>query len=285
MAVCPITAAGKPPHLPPSPSGPGEGPPACGAASRGLPVHIEPGPWVHLARVPGEGCPAPLRRPPGMPLDYPWRLCPVLLGQEVGLWRASGRSRGGRGTCPTWHSGCLGPQPPHPSFFLPDLHGGRQAGRVMPGWSHGQEEPRAACRAQGNQRLSRGEAQKGSAWAEGAQVRVRGAQWQESCLHAPEGTPLGTPALCRGPASTSAALLCRPWKHDGTCSGGGGRAGPIPKRLVPGGLCGGWSLCEGTRQVGWGGKPLGHPFSAQGLRGRDPRSSWGVSEQAPPRSI
>ena len=123
-----------------------------------------------------------------------------------------------------------------PTCFLPELHGGRQAGCVTPGWSHSQEEPRVACRAWGNQRLGRGEVQKGSAWAEGAQVGVRGAQWQESRLHALEGAPLGTP-LCAdvtpAPAQRSSAAR---GTTTGPAVGVEGGEGPSPSAWSLGGF-------------------------------------------------
>lgn len=68
------------------------------------------------------------------------------------------------------HLWVLSPLPSCPRP-LPDLRGGCQAGPVTPGWSHSQEEPRAAC--PGEPAPGSGEAQKGLAWAEG------GPGWRE----------------------------------------------------------------------------------------------------------
>lgn len=150
--------------------------------------------------------------------------------------------------------------------------------------------------ARGNQLLGRGRPRKARPGLRGAQVGVRGAQCQESCPHSSGGAPFSTLALCRagrrgltparGPASTSTARLCRPWKRDGACGGGGGRGGPGPKCLVPGGLCAvGSPSARGPAR--WGGEesrwviPPVHKLSGAGIQGLP----GGVSKQASPRSI
>ena len=195
----------------------------------------------------------------------------MLLGQEVGLWRASGRSRGGRGTCPTWHSGCLGPQPPHPSFFLPDLHGGRQAGRVMPGWSHGQEEPRAACRAQGNQRLSRGRPRRARPGPRGPRLESEAPSGKSPACTPRKARP-SAPRLCAealpAPAQRSSAAL---GNTTGPAVGVEGGQGPSPSAWSLGVCAVGGPSVRGLAK--WGGEeshwviPSVHRVSGAGIRG------------------
>lgn len=176
------------------------------------------------------GAPGKAALPPCIdPRGGPWTThgSSVLCSQDrKGAWGGRAAGAGAAGAPVLLGAQAVWAHSP-PTCFLPDLRGGRQAGCVTPGWSHSQEEPRVACRARGNQRLGRGEVQKGSAWAEGPRLESE----------APSGkSPACTPRRARPSAPRSVQRSRRPWKHDGTCSGGGGRGGPIPKRLVPGGF-------------------------------------------------